>query len=518
MPDITDGLTMEEIKQRLDHLEAVVKQSEGDPDRVGEAWDELKHLRQVYDRMIMDSQGRGIQMMQDIMDKSPETRENYVAGVPVPSTERPAGENVGIPAATTTPVAGAGIPPNISLTVNVIKEDGHMEHSLDTRAASLEKSDCGDVRIPLNMQADLLKARKLRKEKKDSVDGVDQDKIRAMKQKEKGDKKKEGEEEGEPEEAYGTAPVKGPGGDTFKYPKAEPKAPAMTKPSANTYAFKSLWESFARTQTETLQKAIMAQKGSKPSMLAICGAWCREKLTSGVALDTVAKSMRNTIEKCAGATIVGGLKAPTGAPKASAHAHIVGLNAEIQTLQEKISGCSDPEMQVKYDRQLRSLMERLATCIVASEGLGIKTEDLMQANTRKVDVQPGIEVGKSQKSQDLEKAKRHFTGKVGSLKYALTVWGAEGGLCKEQARAIVHKVASTDKAVARRLGSKLPPLPKSKEDAKHYINADSDNGGGERGGSKSGKHDHQGGQKHNHGKHLGQMKHIISGGKGKGKK
>ena len=45
MPDISDGLTMEEIKQRLDHLEAVVKQSEGDPDRVGEAWDELKHLR-----------------------------------------------------------------------------------------------------------------------------------------------------------------------------------------------------------------------------------------------------------------------------------------------------------------------------------------------------------------------------------------------------------------------------------------------------------------------------------------
>ena len=452
MPDISDGLTMEELKQRIDHLEARVKETEGDPDRVGEAWDELKHLRQVYDRMIMDSQGRGIQMMSDLMDKSPETRENYVAGVPVPSTERPAGENVGVPAKT--PVAGMGISPNINLTVNVIKEDGHMEHSLDTRAASLEKSDCGDVRIPLNMQADLIKARKAKKdkEKKDSVDGIDQDKIRAMKQKEKGDKK-EGDEE-EPEEAFGSAPVRQEGGTSFKYPKAEAKAPAMTRQSSNTFVHKSIWDSFSRTQTETLQKAMLTRK--KPSLTSSLGLWAFKAISSGKgSFDSIAKAMRTTMEKAVGATLVGGIKAPSGAPKASAHAHIVGLNAEIQTIQEQIQGCSDTEMQVKYDKELRALLEQLAVAIMSSEGLGIKTEDLVQENSRKVDVQPGtqVPVAKSQKSQDLEKGQRHFTGKVGGLKYALTVWGAEGGLEKEQAKAIVQKVASTGKSIAYRLKS-----------------------------------------------------------------
>ena len=162
MPDITDGLTMEELKQRIDHLEAVAKETEGDPDQSAQVWDELKHLRQVYDRMIMDSQGRGVQMMSDLMGKSPESRENYVAGVPVPSIERPAGEGRNLPASAVTPTAGMGVPPNISLTVNITKEEGHMEHSLDTRAAELAKSEeTGDVRIPLNMQADILKAKEL---------------------------------------------------------------------------------------------------------------------------------------------------------------------------------------------------------------------------------------------------------------------------------------------------------------------------------------------------------------------
>jgi hypothetical protein len=447
--DDTSGLTMEELKQRIDHLEAVSKESEGDPDLTAQVWDELKHLREVYDRMIMDSQGRGVQMMSDIMDKSPETRENYVAGVPVPSTERPAGEGRNLPASAVTPTVGMGLPPNISLTVNITKEEGHMERSLDTRAAELEKSDCGDVRIPLNMQADLIKARKKRQEKESSVDGIDQDKIRAAKKKEK---EGEDEDEGkETEDQYGSAPVREgtpSGGEKFRYPKAEPKAPAMSKPTPQSYAFKSLAESFYRIETQTLQKSLMAFKGAKRSILAICGAWGHEHIAKkDVAFDTIAKSMRSTIEKAAGASIVAGLPAKCGHSKASAHAHIVGLNAEIQALQEKISGCSEPDQQVKYDKQLRQLMEHLSVAIMASEGLGVNTQDLIPGNTRKVDTQPGTEVkvDKSQKSHDLAKSGRHFTGKVGSLKYALSVWGGETSIDKSQAKKIAKAIAGDEK-------------------------------------------------------------------------
>lgn len=468
-------LSMEEIKERLDWLEARVRETEGDADQVGAAyWDELRHLRQVYDRMVMESQGKGIQMMQDIMDKSPETRDNYT-GVPVATSQAPAA-NEAVPA----PPAQHAEPdgdegPVINLTIN-LPGGISMEPSID--AAALARSQGGDVRIPLDMQARLEKARMAKPEKKDSVDGIDQDKIRAA---DEAKKKKDEDDSEEPETE----------------------------------------KSFYRAETETLQKSLLRRAPRIASVAVGAGMWASKRLAKACNLDIMAKAMRTTLEKAAGATIVMGVKAPASAEaKKSAYATIIALNCEIQRLQEKLQECSEVDEQVKLNAQLRSVYEKLSIAIMQSEGMGLKTEDMVvdKPDTCFPENMTETAVGKSQKG-DLEKSSKHYTGKLASgARYVMTVWDAEGGLGDEQEKAVIAKVASTDKAVAKRLATKVPALPKMRDVEHIYVGHDADapmKGGGNKGGktdkTKKPHHDRRVGSSDHPGRHGG-MKHIVSGG------
>lgn len=494
-----DGLSLEELKERIDHLQARVNETEGGGPEQEAVWAELRHLQQVYDQQIRDSQGQGIQMMQDIMDKSPETRDNYT-GVPVATTQSPA-----IPSAPPPAPLNAAVPhaepdgdegPVINLTIN-LPGGISMEPSID--AAAIARSQGGDIRIPLDMQARLEKARRGSKpEKKDSVDGIDQDKIRAAKE--------SGKEEGDEEE------------------KEKPETDESHK-------------SFYRAETETLQKSLLARGARVMSAAAGAGAWVSKRLQKACDLDIMAKAMRVTLEKAAGSALVMGVKAPASAEaKKAAYASIVALNCEIQRLNEQIQDCNEPDEQVKLNAKLRAVYEKLAIAVMQSEGMGLKTEDMScdKPDTRFPEKMTETAVGKSQKG-DLEKASKHYTGKLASgARYALTVWDAEGGLGDEQDKAVIAEVASTDKAIARRLRSKLPALPKMRDEEHIYVGHDGDapiRGGGNKGGktdktervdckpqgngkphgdgSKKPHHDRRVGSPDHPGRHGGDMKHIV---------
>lgn len=463
-------LSMESIKERLDWLEARVTENEGDADMTGIYWDELRHLRQVYDRMVMDSQGKGIQMMQDLMDKKPETRDNYTVGVPVADSQADAGT---LPLATAPP---AVVPhaepdgdegPTVNLTINVNGE----------KSMELMRSQ-GDVRVPLNMQVPLEKARKARKEKEASVDGIDQDKIEAAKKK------------GKPEE------------EKDETPEAE--------------------KSFNRVETETLQKSMLARRSSESTISSVVGAWAFKALKKSQSVDDIAHAIQTVIRKSGGA-IVMGVKAPTSAEaKKSAYAEIVALNCEIQRLQEQMQESNEPDVNVALNAKLRAVYEKLSSAIMRSEGMGLTTEDLVvsKPDTRFPESMTDTAVGKSQKD-DLRKSK-NYTGKLpGGAKYVLTVWDAEGGLEDEQEKAVIVHVASTDKAIARRLQAKLPPLPKMK-DMRHVIGGSQDAPIDKKHArAAKGKHPHENkpegmragyGEKKEHsnnGNHYGQIKHVV---------
>lgn len=480
-----DELSLEELKERIDHLQARVNETEGGGPEQEAVWAELRHLQKVYDQKIRDSQGQGIQMMQDIMDKSPEVRDNYT-GVPVATAQAPAVNAAepqpAPPAPHAEPDGDEG--PVINLTIN-LPGGTSMDPNILARSQ-------GDVRIPLDMQARLEKARKAKPEKKDSVDGIDQDKIRAAKESGKKKDEEEGEEpEGEPE--------------TVK--------------------------SFYRAETETLQKALLRRAPRIASVAVGAGMWASKRLQKACDIDLLARAMRVTLEKSAGASIVMGVRPSSSAEaKKSAYATIVGLNAEIQRLQEQIQNCSETDEQVKLNAKLRAAYEKLSMAIMQSEGMGLKTEDMVvdKPDTRFPDemTKPVVGVGKSQKG-DLEKSSKNYTGKLPSgARYALTIWDAEGGLGDEQEKAVIAKVASTDKAVARRLGSKLPALPKMREE-QIYVGHDADApisrsgkraDGGEKKLHKKRVHsDRRVGSANHPGMHLGQMKHIVNTGGGKKK-
>lgn len=470
-------LSMEAIKERLDWLEARVTENEGDADKTGIYWDELRHLRQVYDRMIMDSQGKGIQMMQDIMDKQPETRDNYTVGVPTADSQAEVHPGP-VPHAEPDGDEGHAPAPAVNLTINV-NGDKSMEPNVDV---SLMRSQ-GDVRIPLNLQVPLEKARKARKEKEASIDGIDQDKIDAA---DAAKKKKKDEEEGET-------------------PETE--------------------KSFRRVETETLQKSLLSRRSSTSTVTSMCGSWAHRALKKSQSVDDVALAIKTVLQK-AGAALVMGVKAPASAEaKKSAYAEIVALNCEIQRLQEKLQDSAEPDENVKLNNALRAVYEKLAVAIMHSEGLGLKTEDMVvnKPDTRFPDKMTENAVGKGQ-NDDLTKSK-HYTGKLpGGAKFAMTVWDAEGGLDEEQESAVIVHVASTDKAIAKRLAAKLPPLPKMK-DVRHVIGGDQDAPIDKKHAKAAkGKHPHEhkpSGQRAGYGEvpekkahsdngnHYGQMKHVV---------
>lgn len=472
-------LSMESIKERLDWLEARVTENEGDADMTGIYWDELRHLRQVYDRMVMDSQGKGIQMMQDIMDKPPETRDNYTVGVPTADSQAGAGPLATAPPAAPEPLNAPLAEPAINLTINVNGEKS-MEPTVDV---SLMRSQ-GDVRVPLNMQVPLEKARRARKEKED-LDGIDSDKIDASKKKDKPKEKPEGDEDETPETE----------------------------------------KSLRRIETETLQKSHLTRQAARATVSSMCGAWAFKALKKSQSVDDVSLAIKTVLQK-AGGTIVMGVKAPASAEaKKSAYAEIVALNCEIQRLQEKVQESNEPDENVKLDAQLRTAYEKLAVAVMHSEGMGLTTEDLVvsKPDTRFPESMTETAVGKSQKD-DLKKSK-HYTGKLpGGAKFAMTVWDAEGGLDDEQEKAVIVHVASTDKAIARRLAAKLPPLPKMR-DMRHVIGGSQDAPIDKKHAKAAkGKHPHEHkpeghragfGEKppkkehSDNGNHYGQIKHVV---------
>lgn len=93
-------------------------------------------------------------------------------------------------------------------------------------------------------------------------------------------------------------------------------------------------------------------------------------------MDAVSKALKNTLEKAE--PWVGGIeKAPEDVTMA-AHKKITDINAEIESVNEKISAEIDPSAQLVLHNRLKDLYEQVAVAVMASEGLGLKTEDLIR--------------------------------------------------------------------------------------------------------------------------------------------
>lgn len=551
-----DNLTMEEIQEHLDTLEYKVRISEGDPDLTGQYFDELKHLREIYDRMIKDSQGRGIQMMQDIMDKSPETRDNYVEGVPVANSSDPdkRGDKE-VPVAVVKEQSPAAATPAINLTINVVsnKEDEDMSKSLDDRASGLAESYGrlgADIRIPINIAADMRKGQAAMKEPEASVDAVDLGKMREQKKKMvageddtdyvKGKKKKKDkdvEKSLERDSPFFRA-------ETETLEKGRMKNYALHG-TTEEYNVKPIGKSDSQKKLDTWVDSLLERYGScikdlddlvddivqkvgvkcladnmgDYSKFSRTMAWAIDSIRWKTnAKDKVAKSIETTLMKSG--TLLAGRKAPTTAAKASAYAKICGLNAQITMCEAELARyMADPVKGPEYYEKLKCLHEQLAIAVMGSEGLGLKTEDMSRNRPSQGGLDPdygfkAVFTDKSQ-SQDLEKGRTkrsgHITGMIDGMKYAMTYWDAEGGLTHGKAQKLVEaKIPSLKSAIKKRLNAKIPHLADASTGFKHVINLGGDEnatiqkvpgqGTMSRGGKKSKK------SKGNQGKHWGQNK------------
>ena len=434
-------LSFEEIKERLDFLEARVTESEGDSDLTSIYWDELRHLRQVYDRMVMDSQGKGIVMMQDIMDKSPETRENYVSGVPVASTEAPGEPHVVTESNHAESNGDEGHAPAVNLTINV-NGGSAMEPKIDE---SLMRSQ-GDIRIPLDIQMARNKSRLEKSKKshkhskecgddcKEELEGIDIEKVDAS-------DKKNVKEKPEAEDSRS---------DADKADKKEIKRLGQSikhekKEISDRAAEKGFEENFFKSETETLAKYVLARKNRQNTVAVAAGYWLNKRLQKSCKIDFLARVVRETLEKSSGASIVMGIPVSdvVGSSK-TAYARIIAANAEIQRLQEQIQGCNEPDVEVDLNRKLRAVYEKLALAVMQSEGLGLKTEDMIvdKPDTRfsREMTQPVIGVASKSQKGDLEKSGKHFSGKLSDgTKYAITMWGKKGEITKSDAVDAVKK-------------------------------------------------------------------------------
>lgn len=503
MKDI-DNLTQEEIKERLDILQAYVRQAEGDPDLTGQYFDELKHLQMVYDKMIMDSQGRGIQMMQDLMEKPPATQDNYVAGVPVASSEKPYPDEKKKCCEGEAEVKAPA--PAINLTINVVssKEDG-MKKSFDEQVSELAKSGSdrfgADIRIPINIAAEMRKSGSgnyEKAEKESSVDAVDLGKMREQKKKmvagetpdySKGGKKKKKKKKGEDEETeksfYRDSPLYRAETNTLEKGKMRDYALGISgngrvEPAKKSESQKKL-ESWVDSLLERYGSCIKSLDEIVDEIVKKVGVKC---LTSDLldyskfartmawaidgirwkkhAKDVIFKSVETTLEKSG--TLVAGKKAPTMQASATAYERICSLNAKITACEIELERfVADPVKGPEYGEKLKKLYEQLAIAIMGSEGLGLKTED-MSRDVPDPRFAPGYgfqSVSKSQSHGTLEKGRRSGvrTGRVGNMKYAMTYWDAEGGLSHGGAQKIAEvKIPSLKSAINRRLHAKIPHL------------------------------------------------------------
>lgn len=221
--------------------------------------------------------------------------------------------------------------------------------SLDDRAAELAKSQhFGDIRIPMDIAARLRKGA----EKKESMDGVDLDKIRAQKD---GDDKEDGDEKKSDE------------------PKKED--------SEESYA-----KSFHAVETGTLQKARLQKIARVPDPFFVkVGKWISDSLVKsdiGTLRKAVAAALPDYQHEAKGKTLVAGLPEPKALSEGDNDPKILKINEEIANLQVRM--CyegSDPFDQSVIFNQLQATYERLAEAVMNSMGLGLKTEDLIAEPT-----------------------------------------------------------------------------------------------------------------------------------------
>lgn len=195
-----------------------------------------------------------------------------------------------------------------------------------------------DVRIPLDAQAEMAKARK----SKESC--VDSDKIRAADEQ-----------------------VAAESGQSQESETAEDKKKRLE--SQDCVGF--------RAATNTMARERMLGKSQSLPGLAELGVWMHLCISAGHhKVDDLAKSVRGYFEKAAGASLVMGMPATDAAVSKAAYARIVALNVDIQECLDKDETATDLVVQAK----LRKLYEDLAKEIMRSEGLGLKTEDMIPAD------------------------------------------------------------------------------------------------------------------------------------------
>ena len=233
--------------------------------------------------------------------------------------------------------------------------------TLDERASELAKSGFfGDIRMPMDVTARLEKARA---EKKETVDGVDLDKIRAQKDgdKEEGDDKKpEDEKDEKPEESADDAE-----------------------------------KSFRRIDGSSLQKARLMKAHRQPDALLIkVGAWVSSELHKSSDVATLRKAIANALpefKKSAGKTLVAGMKEPGTVVESDAR--VIKLNTEVAKLQAAMAEADPFEQSVLFGK-LQEVYESLAEAIMNSMGLGSPSEDLIAPDPKCE--KPAAMVAKSQ--------------------------------------------------------------------------------------------------------------------------
>jgi hypothetical protein len=223
-------------------------------------------------------------------------------------------------------------------------------NSFDERAARI--ADLGDVRVPLNMQPALSKSRK---EKRD-LEGADVEKVREA----DADMKRVPENEDDDSHQ-----------DAEEMDKKPDEVPEINK-------------SIYAVETGTLQRALLLKKSRKPNKaLQEIGKWASTALKKSAA-DVVSKAVKTVLEK---GSLVNGVAAPEGRALSSVYSRIVGINSEIAMIQDKLScEAMEPGEAMDMNNRLKVLHEYLASLILQSQGLGLKTQDMIRTAPQHQDI------------------------------------------------------------------------------------------------------------------------------------
>lgn len=388
-----DSTVLEATKIRINELEELLQEAEGNAVLYQQLWQELKAAKETYDILVMDSQGQGLQMLTDIPDQAPGKNPNYVAGVPVADNTRIPGVHSSSPVsaresedrehggAPSGPSAGA--PFNLTIVVNPQEEKSMADLT-------------SDIRIPLNMQAEMRKGK--------NIIGVeDEDKVRQLHEDEK--KKKDAADLKAKEarkslrestpffQAETQTLAKAKLGRDAQYAlgqngKQLAAAPAITSgnendATANGYlerygkCLKHLDQLFKDVVTKFGVAAVAKELGHYGEMRQ-CMAWALDQLRHKKP-GAIAKAVTMTL--CKSGTFVGGVEVSDGLPASTkeAYARVVHLWGEIAECEEKIQqGFDDPEEGMTIFKKLRGYYEDLMRATMASEGLGLKTEDMVR--------------------------------------------------------------------------------------------------------------------------------------------